>query len=344
MLIRHIEYLLSTHDCVVVPGLGAFLATAVSAEYVADRGMFKSPGRAYSFNESLAYSDGLLTMSVARSLGVEYQSACKKVSSAVTEIKKELEQNGEFTVGSIGRLEVTAPGSLSFIPYEHDRLTPLNNWIGELKLGDREESATVHLAEASSLAAHISRPRRFSRFVRTAAGAAAAILLALVVSTPIRVNTPDGDTYKASTVVPVTAPRCAVVPEAVTETDTLTNDEQNVKVTEVSEPETVKATSKVENRVTASSAVENTAYAGSVNFNEDEPYVLVIASLSTRQDAALFVANNSHRTGLKMDITDAGGKYRVYVATGETYAQASAQKNRPEIRRHFKDAWATARL
>jgi hypothetical protein len=58
---RHIEYLVSRHDCVVVPGWGAFIAQYEPARIDAESGLIVPPSRAISFNQSVMHNDGLLT-------------------------------------------------------------------------------------------------------------------------------------------------------------------------------------------------------------------------------------------------------------------------------------------
>ena len=58
---KHIEILLWEHDCVIVPGLGAFIANHASACYNENGdNMFLPPYRNVCFNQSLATNDGLL--------------------------------------------------------------------------------------------------------------------------------------------------------------------------------------------------------------------------------------------------------------------------------------------
>ena len=59
-IIEHIEYLISDHDCVVVPGLGAFIAQYIHAEIDLERGVILPPRRVLSFNAAVCHNDGVL--------------------------------------------------------------------------------------------------------------------------------------------------------------------------------------------------------------------------------------------------------------------------------------------
>ena len=62
-LSRHIEALLLTHDCVIVPGLGGFVTQYVPAYYVEEENLFIPPHRTIAFNAGLSLNDGLLVES-----------------------------------------------------------------------------------------------------------------------------------------------------------------------------------------------------------------------------------------------------------------------------------------
>ena len=62
-LVRHIEYLLTEHDCVLVPGLGGFVLQYVPARFSEDRKSIQPPGKQITFNSSLSftgYSSGMI--------------------------------------------------------------------------------------------------------------------------------------------------------------------------------------------------------------------------------------------------------------------------------------------
>lgn len=64
-IIEHIEYLMTRHDCVTVPGWGAFIANYSIAEYDAVHEVFTRPCRTIGFNASVSHNDGLLVQSHA---------------------------------------------------------------------------------------------------------------------------------------------------------------------------------------------------------------------------------------------------------------------------------------
>ena len=327
-VLNHLEYLLSTHDCVIVPTLGAFLAVNSPAEYDENNGTYSFPSRNYTFNESLTISDGLLISSMSRSLSIDYDIANRLVLEEVAQIRKSLEETGEFVVGRIGRLEMTMLGRFQFVPSNIDRLSPLASWIGNLSLSDLRNSSKKGITREVS---NESRWPKINRFVRTAVGAAAAILIAIVASTPISVD----NTYKASTVLPVTLSHNAEEYKPLTPMSDAVELMPNSNIIETNLDQT-----SIDNVVSASEEKSGETFT-STRFNDTDPYVLVVASFYNQKEAETFIKTYATKAQLPLDIVSADGKYRVYVATGQTLAQASEQKNLPQISKYFKEAWPT---
>ena len=73
-IVEHIEYLIARHDCVVVPGWGAFIAQ-YEASSVSALGRWQNPGRQISFNSALSYNDGLLASSIMQREQCAYEIA-----------------------------------------------------------------------------------------------------------------------------------------------------------------------------------------------------------------------------------------------------------------------------
>ena len=74
---EHIEYLLRNHDCVIVPGWGAFIAQYQPASFTED-GQMLPPSRLIGFNASISHQDGLLASSVMRREKISYDAASNK--------------------------------------------------------------------------------------------------------------------------------------------------------------------------------------------------------------------------------------------------------------------------
>lgn len=111
----HIEYLLRNHDCLIVPGFGAFMATRRSASYC--DGKLMPPCVDYCFNRELRSDDGLLANSFARRRGVSFEEGKIMLSECVEALKRELQANRETTFGRIGSLSLKDEDTLEFHPF-----------------------------------------------------------------------------------------------------------------------------------------------------------------------------------------------------------------------------------
>lgn len=103
-VIRHIEYLISRKDCVIIPGIGAILAKYQSARIDESSGLLLPPERVYTFNKDINHNDGTLACSIARAESISYESACKKMESEIELIQHWLHSKGQITIGRIGIL------------------------------------------------------------------------------------------------------------------------------------------------------------------------------------------------------------------------------------------------
>ena len=85
---RHIEILLLSNDCVIVPGLGAFVAHHIAAGYDEQEGLFFPPLRTVGFNPQITMNDSTLAQSYADAYDISYPEALKILEKEVGEIKK----------------------------------------------------------------------------------------------------------------------------------------------------------------------------------------------------------------------------------------------------------------
>lgn len=121
---RHIEILLLDNDCVVVPGLGGFVAHHIDARYDVRDGVYLPPLRTLGFNQKLDMNDSLLAQSYVEAYDMSYPEAMRKIDEEVGELKSALEKDGFYDLSDIGTLVVNADGRYEFDPCESGILTP----------------------------------------------------------------------------------------------------------------------------------------------------------------------------------------------------------------------------
>ena len=121
---RHIEILLLSNDCVIVPGFGGFMAHHVDARYDGTDNMFLPPLRTVGFNPQLTMNDSLLALSYVETYDMSYPEALRRIEEEVNEIRQTLENEGQYEVDNVGTLSLNEDGNIEFEPYEAGILTP----------------------------------------------------------------------------------------------------------------------------------------------------------------------------------------------------------------------------
>lgn len=121
---RHIEILLLSNDCVIVPDFGGFMAHHVDARYDDRDNMFLPPLRTIGFNQQLKMNDSLLVLSYVEAYDISYPEALNRINDEVTELRQSLENNGKYELNDLGTLYLNEDGNISFEPCEAGILTP----------------------------------------------------------------------------------------------------------------------------------------------------------------------------------------------------------------------------
>ena len=121
---RHIEILLLSNDCVIVPDFGGFMAHHVDAHYDEEEGCFLPPQRTLGFNPQLKINDSLLAQSYVETYDISYPEAILRIEDEVNELKMHLQTKGIYEMSDIGTLEFNENGNYVFTPCEAGILTP----------------------------------------------------------------------------------------------------------------------------------------------------------------------------------------------------------------------------
>lgn len=342
-LVRHLEFLLQSHDCVVIPGVGAILCHGESASWDSAAGCWQPPRRVMSFNMQLDRTDGLIAASVSRREGISLAAAATRVNAAAAEMRHILSQEGMLSLGHAGTLSVNEHGATIYEPATAEWLSPSMMWLPTVSISPMET--------ASSLAGRIEREnrRRARPGVILRRAAAAAIILGSVVSLGWMVKTalPQAPSEQLASVAPAPARSAAILPGDDRSTLVLVinrHDDASEPVEAVAETAPaayagIKEEAPVDRNNSASAVVNNKQTAETVpTLDDDAPYVLVVASLGSMAEAEKYVSNSPFNLG----ILTVGGRFRVYAATGNSAADALSAKT-GNIAAHFPDAWVCRR-
>jgi len=112
----YISELVGNHDCVIIPGLGAFIAQPTSADIHPITHKFTAPGRTLGFNAQIKVNDGLLASEISVREGVNFQDANTSIEEFVKKISTSLSLYKHYNFTGIGRFFYNAEGKLEFEP------------------------------------------------------------------------------------------------------------------------------------------------------------------------------------------------------------------------------------
>lgn len=113
---QYISELLYQYDCVIVPGLGGFVANYKSATIQPIQNTFSPPSKSISFNKNLNTSDGLLANFIAQKEGFSFDVATKKIEESVTKINRKLKLKKRVLLNGIGTLFLDSENRTQFEP------------------------------------------------------------------------------------------------------------------------------------------------------------------------------------------------------------------------------------
>lgn len=154
----HIQYLLTEHNCVIVPQLGGFVAHYVAAKPEDATCAYLPPLRSVAFNPQLTLNDGLLVQSYMQTCGGSYNEGLRLMERDVRELKEALLNPEGYELFGIGHLSLTADGRYHFEPQQTGLVTPALYWLNPITL--------VPLAEQAEAVAGAKPRTHFARFMK----------------------------------------------------------------------------------------------------------------------------------------------------------------------------------
>ena len=108
----HIAYLLTMHECVIVPGLGAFVVSPSSPEKSKRWNILSPPSKFLGFNSEIKHNDGLLANSIAKEKKCSYKEANLLIEKYVIDISHALDEGKIVRLPWVGTLHSSDAKSL----------------------------------------------------------------------------------------------------------------------------------------------------------------------------------------------------------------------------------------
>lgn len=113
---KYICNLLFEHDCVIIPGLGGFIANYTPATIHPVTHTFMPPSRQLAFNARLCNNDGILANAIASTDKITFAEANRLIETEVNGLLNLLSKKGEIRLTGVGQLIADRENNLSFIP------------------------------------------------------------------------------------------------------------------------------------------------------------------------------------------------------------------------------------
>ncbi|MGE5349156.1 MAG: SPOR domain-containing protein [Actinomycetota bacterium] len=111
-----IRELLFRHDCVIIPGFGAFIGNYFPARVDRKEGLFEPPSRKITFNRHLTGNDGLLIGHVSSVMGVGYGEARDIVNEWSGEMRSRIMADHPVTIDHLGTFSLNYDRAIVFEP------------------------------------------------------------------------------------------------------------------------------------------------------------------------------------------------------------------------------------
>lgn len=370
-LAQHIEALLLENDCVIVPGLGGFVAHYASATRVKEENIFLPPTRIIGFNPQLKMNDGLLVQSYMSVYGTNFSDATKMVERKVDELIATLHEDGKVDLPNVGEVRYTIHNTFDFAPYDNKITTPYLYGLDAFEMQELsalEKPLTENVAAYSVPAAIKKEKRTFSikfnrAYLTNAAAVVAAIVLSFFFSTPIENTEVVEENY--AKLLPdelfekIEKQSLAITPIVVkqnTPTRKSANKQKGtqkkvvapVAVREVKVGKTPAVSTEAQAKTETSKAVvtsetpkqnvQPVAAKQSVA-TPKRPYHIIIASVGTEQDAEAMAAQLVAKGFSTAKAIVGDGKMRVSIESCGTEVEAYQALARIRQNEMYKNAW-----
>jgi cell division septation protein DedD len=184
---KYIRELLLQHDCVILPGLGGFVANYKPAEFDGSQKTALPPSRQILFNPNLVHNDGLLFAHVSKETDYGYKEVQAMAEVYFKTIKYEVGKGLKFTIEDLGYFFFNKARKIEFEQESADNLLLASYGLSYLnyKEFDRVPGRSAKNYRALDDTNPVVRQRRIRRWIYTGA---AACLLASMILIPVKMG------------------------------------------------------------------------------------------------------------------------------------------------------------
>jgi nucleoid DNA-binding protein len=303
----HITKLIHHHDCVIVPGLGGFVANHKPAEIIREKGLILPPSKEIGFNRSLSHNDGLLVHEVAWSNHLTYSEATKLVELFVQEIHSGIATKGSVTIDEVGELKKDTLGNLYFVPNTSISFLPDAYGLAPVQVN---LPAMIAYPQTKS---RIEMPTIVHRLSKTKLAASIALLVGFFLFST-DVNTPGY--LSLGSLTPVSQSDLGIV-----QTQTSEANASALVVEEISEP------------------VEIPSEPVALQTEPQVVYYLIGASFPEESEATKYQLKMVEKGFSNCEVVTGSGRYRISLNHYSNREEAFAALDEYRVKKGFESVW-----
>ena len=112
----YIRELLFKHDCLIIPGFGAFIGNYFPSHVDRNEGLFYPPVRRITFNRHLTGNDGLLIGQISSHLNIPYVESRDIVNTWTEELRNKILEGNSVILDHLGTFSLNREGTIIFEP------------------------------------------------------------------------------------------------------------------------------------------------------------------------------------------------------------------------------------
>lgn len=316
----HIAYLLTRHECVIVPGLGAFIVSLPERGKNSRWGILSPPETFLGFNSEIKHNDGLLANSLAKERKCSYKEANLLIEQYVANALQSLSEGKRVCIPWVGSILSTDNRKL----FQPERILSCNAFC--YGLSDFSLSSVEELQQEQEPNAFPRKKNKevvwipVNRRLITYSGSVAAAILAMcIIPTPLNNGGHSNQEIRAQYASLINLPAKDEV-NTVEEKDTL-------KAAEIPAPVKLASAQKK----TDAQPPETVSPAEKDGFH----YYIIVASLPNESSAEKTLSEFQSKGFANAAVLSADGKHRIYTNHFDDKAEADKfliqfRKDHPE--------------
>ena len=323
-LVKNITKLIAQHNCVIMPGIGAFLAHRVPAYYSAKEKIFMPPHRELGFNPQVTVDDALLLSEYMGEGLLSYEDANKSLSNDIDSLRSRLSDKGTVCFGDLGTFTMDIEGKISFTPNANSIDDPHNYGFEPLAIAPLKELKKKDI---------VIKRNSISKYV----SAVAAAIIIIFVLAPFSNNLYNNDVQVSvagftpvekvakTTVATISETACEIAPV-----------EETVTAHIYTEPAEVEAEITLSDEVVAV-AVEEIQEADDIVVESTIQYSIIVASTPNPKNAQLAIKELSRKMKADYKVVEGDRRFRIAIESYNSEEEANDALER--IQATFSDAW-----